>query len=43
MTYNPSFEPTPNGLARHQPRAGFAHFALGWQHAKPLVSAQFER
>ena len=27
-TPNHSFEPTPNGLARRQPRAGFAHFAL---------------
>jgi hypothetical protein len=43
VTSNPAFEPTPNGLARHQPRAGYAHFALGWRHAKPLGSAQCER
>ena len=43
MRSNHSFEPTPNGLARHQPRAGFAHFALGWRRANPSVSAQFER
>ena len=40
---NHSFEPTPHGLARHQPRAGFAHFALVWRRTKPLVAAQFER